>query len=65
MHKTCIKNSACPLGGCNCSKEELWVSIGQLAAKLKAVKAGGQKKILPPPRRGETGLDWAERQNFF
>ena len=32
-------------------KEVLWVSAGQLASKLKAVKVGGLKKILPtgPP----------------
>ena len=30
------------------SKEVLWVSLGQLTAKLQAVKEGGLTKILPP-----------------
>ena len=29
------------------SKEVLWVSIGQRAADLQAVKVGGKKKVLP------------------
>ena len=29
------------------SKEVLWVSVGQRAAELRAVKVGGQRKILP------------------
>ena len=29
------------LGGLDLSKEVLWVSVGQLAAKLQAVKVGG------------------------
>ena len=33
--------------GLDLSKEALWVSVGQLAAKLQAVKVGGVKKILP------------------
>ena len=28
-------------GGLDLSKEVLWVSVGQLAAKLQAVKVGG------------------------
>ena len=34
------------------SKEVFWVSVGQRAAKLQAVKFGDLKKILPlgPPR---------------
>ena len=34
-------------GGLDLSKEVLWVSVGQRAAVLQAVKVGGQKKILP------------------
>ena len=34
-------------GGLDLSKEVLWVSVGQRAAELRAVKVGGQKKILP------------------
>ena len=33
--------------GLNLSKEVLWVSVAQRAADLRAVKVGGQKKILP------------------
>ena len=29
------------------SKEVLWVSLGQRAAEIQAVKVGGQRKILP------------------
>ena len=43
--------------GLDLSKEVLWVSVGQLAAKLQAVKVKGLKKILPrgPPRTSECG----------
>ena len=34
-------------GGLDLSKEVLWVSVGQRAADLRAVKVGGQQKILP------------------
>ena len=34
-------------GGLYLSKEVLWVSVGQRAAELQAIKVGGQKKILP------------------
>ena len=33
--------------GLDLSKEVLWVSVGQRAAELRAVKVGGQQKILP------------------
>ena len=33
-------------GGLDLSKEVLWVSVGQLAAKLRAFKVDGLKKIL-------------------
>ena len=33
--------------GLDLSKEVLWVSVGQRVAKLRAVKVGGQQKILP------------------
>ena len=32
------------------STEVLWISVGQRAAKLQAVKVGGLKKILPHGR---------------
>ena len=53
-------------GGLDLSKKVLWVSVGQRAADLRAVKVGGQKKILP------TGPVWtrfararADRQKFL
>ena len=53
-------------GGLYLSKEVLWVSLGQRAAELRAVKVGGQKKILPIGKRaGKAGSNWASRQNFF
>ena len=36
--------------GLDLSKNVLWVSVGQGAADLLAVKVGGQKKILPRGR---------------
>ena len=33
--------------GLDLSKEVLWVFVGQRAAELRAVKVGGQQKILP------------------
>ena len=33
--------------GLDLSKEVLWASVGQRAAELRAVKVGGQQKILP------------------
>ena len=41
-------------GGLDLSKNVPWVSVGQGAADLRAVKVGGQKKILP------IGLVWAK-----
>ena len=37
------------------SKEVLWVSVGQRAPELQAIKVGGQQKILP------IGPAWAKR----
>ena len=47
----CIKSDARHIDcvnkrGLDLSKEVLWVSVGQRAAVLQAVKVGGQKKIL-------------------
>ena len=41
--------------GLDLSKNVLWVSVGQVAADLRVVKAGGQKKVLP------IGPVWAKR----
>ena len=53
MEIKCIKSAARLLnkdcvnkGGLDLSKEVLWVSVGQRAAVLQAVKVGGQNKIL-------------------
>ena len=49
-------------GGLDLSKEVLWVSVGQRAADLRAVKVGGQQKILPSgpvrTRFARTRADW-------
>ena len=42
LDKDCVNK-----GGLDLSKEVLWVSVDQRAAVLRAVKVGGQKKILP------------------
>ena len=46
--------------GLDLSKEVIWVSVGQRAAELPAIKVGGQEKILQsgPARakRVRTGL---------
>ena len=58
-------------GGLDLSKDVLWVSVGQRAAKLHAVKVGGLKKnsaILPSAGySGSRRTDpcWAALQNFF
>ena len=52
--------------GLDLSKEVLWVSVGQRAAVLQAVKVGGQKKNSANlPYAGELGSNQAGRQNFF
>ena len=46
-------------GGLDLSKEVLWVSVGQRAADLWAVKVGGKKKILPiGPLRAKWVRTW-------
>ena len=52
MEIKCIKSAARLLnincvnkGGLDLSKEVLWVSVGQRALDLRAVKVGGQKKF--------------------
>ena len=42
LNRDCVNK-----GGLDLSKNVLWVSVGQGAADLQAVKVGGQKKILP------------------
>ena len=72
MEIKCIKSAARLLdkdcvnkGGLDLSKEVLWVSVGQRAAVLRAVKVGGQKKFCRSPRF-EPGLPaQGNQQNFF
>ena len=42
LNRNCVNKR-----GLDLSREVLWVSIGQWATDLQAVKVGGQKKILP------------------
>ena len=52
-------------GGLDLSIEVLWVSVGQRAAEIPAVKVGGRRKILPiSPRTGRAGSKRADRQIF-
>ena len=53
-------------GGLDISKNILWVSVGQGAADLQAVKVGGQKKNLRTgPVRTRFDRARADRQNSF
>ena len=47
-------------GGLDLFKEVLWVSVGQKAAVLQAVKVGGKKNSADQPVLGETGLNLAD-----
>ena len=42
LNRNCVNK-----GGLDLSKNVLWVSVGQRAADLRAVKVGGQRKIQP------------------
>ena len=57
--------------GLDLFKNVLWVSVGQGAADLRAVKVGGQKKILPRgcsrtrvARAGPNGQIFFQTSNF-
>ena len=60
MDRDCINKR-----GLDLSKEVLWVSVGQRAAELQAVKVGGQKKFYQSARAGEVASNQADGQNFF
>ena len=47
LNRNCVNKR-----GLDLSKNVLWVSVGQGAADLRAVKVGGQNKILPRGRSG-------------
>ena len=52
--------------GLDLSKNVLWVSVGQRAADLRAVKVGGLKKNSAiRPGAGNSGLRPAASQIFF
>ena len=46
-------------------KEVLWVSVGQRAAELPAIKVGGKKNSAKGPSAGAVGSNRATRQNCF
>ena len=53
-------------GGLDLSKNVLWVSVGQGAADLRAVKVGGQKKnSAARPVSNPSSPRRAEWSNFF
>ena len=51
--------------GLDLSKEVLWVSGGQSAPELRAVKVGGKKSSATRPREGKRCLKRAVQQNSF
>ena len=73
MEIKCIKSAARLLdkdcvnkGGLDLSKEVLWVSVGQRATELWAVKVAGQKKYSAErPSSNPLRPRWANQQNFL
>ena len=66
LNRDCVNK-----GGLDLSKNVLWVSVGQGAADLRAVKVGGKKKILPRgwsrtrvARAGPNGRNFFLTSNF-
>ena len=52
--------------GLDLSKEVMWVSVGQRAAELPAIKVGGWKKSsADQPGTGELVSNPDDRQNFY
>ena len=47
LDRSCVNR-----GGLDLSKEVLWVSVGQRAAELPAIKVGGHKKFCRTAQRG-------------
>ena len=61
LNRNCVN-----IRGLDLSKNVLWVSVGQGAADLRAVKVGGQKKILPRGRsQTRVARTWPNGRNFF
>ena len=68
MEKKYIKSAARVLnrncvnkGGLDLSKEVLWVSVGQRASDLQAIKAGGKKNSANWPDSNLLHPQWTER----
>ena len=51
--------------GLNLFKNVLWISVGQGAADLRAVKVGGQKKFLRSAWCGQSGFEPGRSAKFF
>ena len=51
--------------GLDLSKEVLWVSVGQRASDLQAVKVGGQKKLCLSAHCGRSGFEPGRSAEFF
>ena len=61
LNRDCVNK-----GGLDLSKNILWVSVGLVAADLRAVKVGGLKKIRPfGPARATQVRDWPRGRIFF
>ena len=61
LNRNCVNK-----GGLHLFKNVLWVSVGQSAADLRAVKVGGQQKILPSgPVRTRFARARADWQNIL
>ena len=61
LNRDCVNK-----GGLDLSKNVLWVSVGQRAADLQAVKVGGLKKIRPfGPARATRVRDRLRGRIFF
>ena len=51
--------------GLDLSKEVLWVSVGEKAAELRAIKVGGQKKFCRSALRRWSGFEPGRSAEFF
>ena len=60
LNRDCVNK-----GGLDLSKNVLWVSVGQRAADLRAVKVGGLKKIRPFGLARATRVRDRPRGRFF
>ena len=61
LNRDCVNKK-----GLDLSKEVLWISVGQRAADLRAVKVGGQKKkFCRSARCGRSGFEPGRSAEFF